>query len=160
MASSRFIKWRNRIFDTREILARDEQIWRRNVGPLTRCLLACLDGLEFSDDPLDAVDVLKEDIERIARVLFPENYQWQQDSEERQAQIHSAARSSAKGSIPAQLRKAVFERDAFRCRQCGDHHDLCADHIIPECQGGPTTLDNLQTLCRPCNSRKAGTMPE
>lgn len=52
------------------------------------------------------------------------------------------------------LRRAVFERDAYRCQHCGDWRDLTADHIIPEAQGGPTTLDNLQCLCRSCNSRK------
>jgi hypothetical protein len=57
------------------------------------------------------------------------------------------------------LRTAVFERDAYRCRACGTHRDLRADHIVPESKGGPTTLDNLQTLCAPCNSRK-GTKPQ
>lgn len=52
------------------------------------------------------------------------------------------------------LRLQVFERDAYRCRQCGDWHDLTLDHIIPQSHGGPTTLENLQTLCRSCNSKK------
>jgi hypothetical protein len=82
------------------------------------------------------------------------------------AAIRMAAFSSPEGpsdsprKIPHGLRTSVFERDAYRCRLCGGHVSLTIDHIIPECQGGPTTLDNLQTLCRPCNSRKAGTMPE
>lgn len=29
-----------------------------------------------------------------------------------------------------------------------------ADHIKPESWGGETSLDNLQTLCRSCNSKK------
>lgn len=56
--------------------------------------------------------------------------------------------------IPAALRTAVFERDAYRCVQCGSWKDLRADHVVPEVHGGPTTLENLQTLCQPCNSRK------
>lgn len=63
-------------------------------------------------------------------------------------------RATKKQVIPRLLRKQVFERDAYRCRHCGGHVDLCADHVIPESKGGPTTLDNLQTLCRPCNSKK------
>lgn len=56
--------------------------------------------------------------------------------------------------IPQSLRKAVFERDQYRCRQCGSWIDLCVDHIHPLSKGGAATLENLQTLCRPCNSRK------
>ncbi len=59
-----------------------------------------------------------------------------------------------KQPMPQRLRKQVLERDAYRCRNCGDWHDLAVDHVYPESRGGQATLDNLQTLCRPCNSRK------
>jgi hypothetical protein len=62
--------------------------------------------------------------------------------------------AGGKRPIPRSLRKLVFERDAYRCRHCDGYVDLCCDHVIPESKGGPTTLDNLQTLCRSCNSRK------
>lgn len=61
---------------------------------------------------------------------------------------------SKKTPVPFNLRWAVWERDDFTCRQCGARHDLAADHIIPESAGGATTLENLQTLCRSCNSIK------
>jgi hypothetical protein len=60
----------------------------------------------------------------------------------------------AKQPIGRKLSKAVFERDEYRCVSCGSHIDLCCDHIISEHDGGPTTLDNLQTMCRSCNSSK------
>lgn len=66
----------------------------------------------------------------------------------------------AKKPIPPSLRKAVLERDAYRCRHCGSHIDLCVDHIYPESKGGPTEMGNLQTLCRPCNSRKGASIPD
>lgn len=59
-----------------------------------------------------------------------------------------------KKKISGNLSKRVFERDAYRCVTCGSHIDLCCDHIIPESKGGPTTFENLQAMCRPCNSRK------
>jgi 5-methylcytosine-specific restriction endonuclease McrA len=62
----------------------------------------------------------------------------------------------SKRPIPEALRWEVFERDDFRCRMCGARRWLRADHIIPESKGGEMTLDNLQTLCRSCNSKKGG----
>jgi 5-methylcytosine-specific restriction endonuclease McrA len=59
-----------------------------------------------------------------------------------------------KAVISQALRTYVFERDAYRCLRCGDHHNLRADHVIPESKGGETSLHNLQTLCAPCNSWK------
>lgn len=59
-----------------------------------------------------------------------------------------------KAYISGMLRKKVFERDAYRCKHCGDWHDLSVDHIMPESLGGTLDLDNLQTLCIRCNCRK------
>lgn len=59
-----------------------------------------------------------------------------------------------KRKVPQWLRTQVFERDAYRCVQCGSHKALHADHIYPFSKGGECTLDNLQTLCGSCNIRK------
>jgi len=37
---------------------------------------------------------------------------------------------------------------------------MTADHIIPKSLGGPTTLDNLQCMCRKCNNKKGNKLPE
>ncbi|MED5607813.1 HNH endonuclease [Pseudomonas sp. JH-2] len=59
-----------------------------------------------------------------------------------------------KAVISLALRTQVFERDRYRCLRCGTHLALRADHVIPESEGGVTSLENLQTLCAPCNSWK------
>lgn len=59
-----------------------------------------------------------------------------------------------KKPIPEALRWQVFERDGMKCKKCGSQSWLRADHIVPEIAGGEATLDNLQTLCRSCNSKK------
>jgi 5-methylcytosine-specific restriction endonuclease McrA len=56
--------------------------------------------------------------------------------------------------IPLELRAAILERDGFRCLHCGVQDRLSIDHIIPESRGGTMDIENLQTLCRRCNSRK------
>lgn len=56
--------------------------------------------------------------------------------------------------IDPELRATVYERDEFECRFCGSTEDLTLDHIHPWSKGGQDTLENLQTLCRTCNSKK------
>jgi hypothetical protein len=64
-----------------------------------------------------------------------------------------------KKTISHNLRRQVFERDAYRCKRCNAHKDLAVDHIHPESKGGTLDLSNLQTLCRSCNSKKAASIP-
>lgn len=63
-------------------------------------------------------------------------------------------RTPASGFVGEVLRTQVYERDLYRCVHCGTHIGLSIDHIIPTSKGGLSVYDNLQTLCRPCNSRK------
>lgn len=42
----------------------------------------------------------------------------------------------------------------MRCARCGNLAPLTKDHIIPVTQGGPDSIDNIQPLCRSCNSKK------
>lgn len=71
-----------------------------------------------------------------------------------------AAKVAARGgvvsrrTIPARVREFVFNRDGRACLHCLSTEDLSLDHIHPWSLGGPDTADNLQTLCRSCNSAK------
>ena len=57
-------------------------------------------------------------------------------------------------SIPIKLRAEVFRRDNHTCLKCGAEDGLSIDHILPVSRGGQNTIDNLQTLCMPCNISK------
>jgi hypothetical protein len=145
--------------DIKAILAVDPEIWPKTVGPLTRCLVAQCDalGLSYYDrvQLSSALYNLTDDLRRIAAILYPKEFAHIREFE---AIRDRPPRLPNKISIPADLRWAVFERDDFRCQQCGKRQYLCADHKIPESRGGPTTLENLQTLCKWCNSRKSNRM--
>ena len=46
---------------------------------------------------------------------------------------------------------AVFRRDGYRCRYCGQERPLTVDHVILWADGGPTVENNLVSACRRCN---------
>ncbi|HCF2189380.1 TPA: HNH endonuclease [Pseudomonas aeruginosa] len=52
------------------------------------------------------------------------------------------------------LRQAIFDRDDHECLSCGSRDKLSIDHIVPLAKGGDNGFDNLQTLCKSCNSAK------
>lgn len=60
--------------------------------------------------------------------------------------------------VSVHKRFLVMQRDGFTCRLCRQAGGkLEVDHIIPVCKGGSSKLENLQTLCKPCNRGKGGT---
>lgn len=69
--------------------------------------------------------------------------------------------------VSIELKIALFERDKFTCQECGRSYELPGlstrhamrllssalhvDHIVPVCQGGRATEENLRLLCASCN---------
>lgn len=57
----------------------------------------------------------------------------------------------------SRVRRAVFQRDGYRCRACGKAGRLEADHIRPlDCGGEQYHQSNIQTLCIGCHRKKTG----
>ena len=82
---------------------------------------------------------------------------------------HSKTRKNGKarkdpGRVRHRDRMRVFERDKGRCQICGvaagydpDRNKFIvieADHIKAKSRGGSHEIDNLRTLCKPCNIGK------
>jgi hypothetical protein len=65
-----------------------------------------------------------------------------------------SANKYGRKKIPEAIRIAVHERNGFKCIFCKTPTNLTIDHIIPVVKGGTNDLENLQTLCRSCNSKK------
>lgn len=64
--------------------------------------------------------------------------------------------------IPANVRRAVYERDGGRCtfiaddgHRCEARHHLHFDHIEPLARGGTSTADNIRLHCRAHNQFQA-----
>ncbi len=79
---------------------------------------------------------------------LPGVYPYVLDGDER----HLNLRSFTKGQ-----KIAAYERQEGKCGHCGqpfEFRDMEGDHKTPWKDGGLTTDDNLQMLCRDCNRRK------
>lgn len=66
----------------------------------------------------------------------------------------SAPPKYKKDRIDGFLARKVHERYEYRCVSCASFIDLTCDHVVPESKGGVTEFENLQTMCRSCNSKK------
>jgi len=70
----------------------------------------------------------------------------------------------ARESIPAEVRRQIYQRDSYTCVLCGligegrTHSEKTKgfeiDHIKPNAAGGDSSIQNLQVLCRKCNNSK------
>jgi HNH endonuclease len=57
--------------------------------------------------------------------------------------------------IPEHIKRAVNARDKFVCQNCGVQTEFIHyDHKFPFDLGGPTTVENIQSLCPKCNTSK------
>lgn len=52
------------------------------------------------------------------------------------------------------IRDWVFEKYGKLCLACGTNKNIALDHVIPIIKEGKNVKENLQPLCKPCNSRK------
>jgi hypothetical protein len=110
------------------------------------------DCFYWEDEKLTAHDVMALVMERERR------------RQRKLERAHAALRQEAEPAasrrelIPVEVRKAVFDRDGGRCRNCGSNFDIQYDHIIPFSMGGASTVENLQILCAPCNREKGASL--
>lgn len=68
--------------------------------------------------------------------------------------LFGANESKIHPPVSSKVRWDVFKRDSYRCVKCGSDSDLTIDHEKPKSKGGGNEIDNLQTMCRSCNSSK------
>jgi len=73
---------------------------------------------------------------------------------------HAQACSESK-LLMGRLDRRVMRRDHYTCQYEGCHNRAdTIDHIVPLCQGGRSTWQNLVACCLPCNQFKGGRTPD
>lgn len=58
------------------------------------------------------------------------------------------------GKIDVKDWEAMLIKFNYSCAFCGTQEDITQDHIIPLSKGGLNVIENIQPLCRKCNSSK------
>jgi len=103
------------------------------------------------------VDQLLEALVNTVQELYPGNYFHQYIEgllHNRYPQEPRPVNNNGRIALKPGERRQIFERDAYRCCNCESYKDLVIDHIEPVSQGGTNAQENLQTLCRRCNTIK------
>lgn len=82
---------------------------------------------------------------------------WKKKNPERMSHLKSlryAREKSAIGSHTLDEWNLVKKNHDFRCAICKKETALTKDHIIPLSKGGSNFIQNIQPLCKSCNSKK------
>jgi 5-methylcytosine-specific restriction endonuclease McrA len=74
------------------------------------------------------------------------------------ARVHNQSRRARKAGNGGRFTVAEFQdlcnKYNYLCLCCREKKKLEADHVIPVTKGGTSFIDNIQPLCRSCNSSK------
>jgi 5-methylcytosine-specific restriction endonuclease McrA len=71
--------------------------------------------------------------------------------------LRYCVRTKKQERLNALTLRNLLVRDNFKCQYCGARLTLrtgTKDHVVPQCQGGPTTWENVVAACKPCNNFK------
>jgi len=76
------------------------------------------------------------------------------DSVNRFTQRRRAAKRGNGGSFTLQEWLNLCEQSGYACLCCREKKPLTVDHVVPVRAGGTSGIENIQPLCRECNSKK------
>lgn len=93
-----------------------------------------------TDDVLDVKHIIKTGYKRYLNWL--------------DRQYNAPRREACAYTNKREVKEYIYKKYGNNCLCCGSDDDLTIDHVIPINKGGKNELDNLQPLCRSCNSKK------
>lgn len=132
-----------------------QNTFARRFGGWRRTLEAFVSFINSNDEEIDKLSKEK---------TIPNSIEKNKDiaTHSSESKKHSTIKKhKTRRDINLRLRFKVMARDNFKCCICGRSPsttpglELVIDHIYPWVKGGESTMDNLQTLCKECNSGKS-----
>ena len=88
---------------------------------------------------------------------YESHRKWVKNHPEQMAHLKArryARKKNAEGSHTFEEWKELCKKFDWKCAKCGRKTKLTKDHIKPLSKNGTDYIDNIQPLCRSCNSRK------
>lgn len=87
--------------------------------------------------------------------IYRQTLRWRREHP-RAVKAFNQSRRASKGDqkISAEQWLDICELYGFKCLCCGKQKVLHMDHVVSLRNGGRHTIENIQPLCRECNSRK------
>lgn len=95
------------------------------------------------------------DEDKLIDLLLPAAEHLDAVADQHRADVVRTRYTEDREPIPDWVRSIVLSRDKYQCVYCGGRRHLQMDHIVPWSAGGTDTVDNLRTLCGPCNEKRS-----
>lgn len=92
--------------------------------------------------------------EQAKRKWENENYEQHRESSQVRGVRYRAKQAGVEGNYTAEQWAALCDQYGNVCLRCGKAEKLTVDHVVPLSKGGSNSIDNLQPLCRSCNTAK------
>jgi 5-methylcytosine-specific restriction endonuclease McrA len=98
---------------------------------------------------------------RALRAKLPKRLEEKREARRRAKHVRRARKRGADVGLTVGRKRQLLVLQKGRCAACRSGGvELTLDHIVPLALGGSHTDDNVQLLCRSCNSRKSAKPPE
>ena len=133
----------------REVARCDRQDWARCRGLMLRFFTKG-DGVwrhKRVDEELEAA------CSRTGKASSAATSRWQ-NAENNQTRSERMAEARKKGTHTDEQWNSMLSFHEHKCAKCGSSENIVKDHITPIYKGGSDGIDNIQPLCRSCNSAK------
>lgn len=94
---------------------------------------------------------------RYFRARYDRNPELTKEQLRRHEQVRRAREVGAEGHYTLaewEMLKEIYGHKCLACGRSSDERPLTVDHVVPLIEGGSNTIDNIQPLCKPCNSAK------
>lgn len=115
--------------------------------------------VDLSPKEAEELDSLKRELHLSDKELFMELIRFKKKSLEKtkyhQTDKPRTQKSHETKTIPAQLKRDVYERSQRKCEKCHSQYRLEFHHLKPQSHGGVHEKNNLKLLCYNCHRRES-----
>jgi hypothetical protein len=115
--------------------------------------------VDLSSEEAEELDSLKRELNLSEKELLMELIRFKKKYLEKtkyhQTQRRMADKSHETKTIPAQVKRDVYERSQRKCEKCHSQYRLEIHHLKPRSHGGVHEINNLKLLCYHCHRRES-----